>query len=94
MLTSLFTAVSGMNANGTALSVIGDNVANMNTHGFKSSRAAFGDILSQNLGTSQVGRGVCVGQPCAAALSVSARLNGIDYLTGHFIDGHNFIGKP
>ncbi len=57
-LTSLFTAVSGMNANGTALSVISDNVANMNTTGFKSSRAAFGDILSQQLGESQVGRGV------------------------------------
>ncbi|MEW6601430.1 MAG: flagellar hook protein FlgE [Nitrospirota bacterium] len=57
-LTSLFTAVSGMNANGTALSVISDNVANMNTHGFKASRAAFGDILSQQLGESQVGRGV------------------------------------
>lgn len=57
-LTSLFTAVSGMNANGTALSVIGDNVANMNTTGFKSSRAAFGDILSQQMGESQVGRGV------------------------------------
>ncbi|MBI4848404.1 MAG: flagellar hook protein FlgE [Nitrospirae bacterium] len=58
MLTSLFTAVSGMNANGTALSVIGDNVANMNTTGFKSSRASFGDILSQQIGTSQIGRGV------------------------------------
>ncbi|RJQ45446.1 MAG: flagellar hook protein FlgE [Nitrospiraceae bacterium] len=60
MLTSLFTAVSGMNANGTALSVIGDNVANMNTTAFKSSRASFGDILSQSMGTSQVGRGVSV----------------------------------
>lgn len=57
-LTSLFTAVSGMNANGTALSVISDNVANMNTTGFKSSRAVFGDILSQQIGESQVGRGV------------------------------------
>ena len=57
-LTSLFTAVSGMNANGTALSVISDNVANMNTTGFKASRAAFGDILSQQLGENQVGRGV------------------------------------
>ncbi|MBI5056940.1 MAG: flagellar hook protein FlgE [Nitrospirae bacterium] len=58
MLTSLFTAVSGMNVNGTALSVIGDNVANMNTTGFKTSKASFGDILSQQLGTSQIGRGV------------------------------------
>ncbi len=61
MLTSMFTAVSGINANGTALSVIGDNIANMNTTGFKSSRAAFGDILSQNLGGDQIGRGVQVG---------------------------------
>ena len=60
MMSSLFTAVSGMSANGTALSVIGDNVANMNTVAFKSSRSSFGDILSQSLGTSQIGRGVAV----------------------------------
>jgi len=57
-LTSLFTAVSGMNANGLALSVIGDNVANMNTAGFKGSKVAFGDILSAQIGEGQVGRGV------------------------------------
>jgi flagellar hook protein FlgE len=62
-LTSLFTAVSGMNANSTALSVISDNVANMNTTGFKASRAAFGDILSQQIGDSQVGRGVLLKIP-------------------------------
>ncbi|HAK87689.1 MAG: hypothetical protein A2X55_09205 [Nitrospirae bacterium GWB2_47_37] len=63
MLTSLFSAVSGLNANGQALSVIGDNIANANTVGFKGSRAAFGDILSQSLGGTsalQVGRGVLV----------------------------------
>ncbi len=49
MLTSLYTAVSGMDANGTALSVIGDNIANMNTIGFKASTISFGDVLSQNL---------------------------------------------
>ncbi len=62
MLTSLFTAISGMNANGISLSVIGDNIANLNTIGFKGSRTAFGDILSQTLsgttGSDQIGRGV------------------------------------
>jgi len=62
MLTSLFTAISGMNANGLSLSVIGDNIANLNTTGFKGSRVAFGDILSQTLtgisGKGQIGRGV------------------------------------
>ncbi len=60
MITSLYTAVSGISANGTALTVIGDNIANLNTVGFKGSRVAFGDILSQTLagGSSQIGRGV------------------------------------
>jgi flagellar hook protein FlgE len=64
MLTSLYTAVSGMNANGTTLSAIGDNIANLNTVGFKGSRVTFGDVLSQTItgiaGTSQVGRGALV----------------------------------
>ncbi|MCX8031685.1 MAG: flagellar hook protein FlgE [Thermodesulfovibrionales bacterium] len=62
MITSLYTAVSGISANGTALTVIGDNIANLNTIGFKGSRVAFGDILSQTLagGSSQIGRGVLV----------------------------------
>ena len=64
ILSSIFTGVSGLNSNGQELSVIGDNIANVNTVGFKGSRMAFGDILSQSLtglsGTSQVGRGVAV----------------------------------
>lgn len=61
ILTSLFTGVSGLSSNGNALSVIGDNIANANTTGFKGSRAIFGDILSQALGGGsafQIGRGV------------------------------------
>ncbi len=62
MLTSLFTGVSGMKASGIALSVIGDNIANLNTIGFKSNRVTFGDVMSQTLASgtssSQVGRGV------------------------------------
>lgn len=62
ILTSLFSGVSGLNANGSAISIIGNNIANMNTTGFKASRASFADVLSQDLaggsGTSQIGRGV------------------------------------
>jgi len=62
MLTSMYTAVSGMNANGASLSVISDNIANLNTVAFKSSRVEFGDVLSQSMGggSSQIGRGVQV----------------------------------
>ncbi len=59
---SLYSGVSGLNANGNAMSVIGNNIANANTVGFKSSRAIFGDLLSSQIsgsgGISQVGRGV------------------------------------
>ncbi len=59
---SLFSGVSGLNANGSAMSVIGNNIANANTIGFKSSRTVFSDLLSSQIsgsgGTSQVGRGV------------------------------------
>ncbi len=61
---ALFTGVSGLNAMGQELSVIGNNIANVNTVGYKGSSMNFGDILSQTLtglsGTSQIGRGVAV----------------------------------
>jgi flagellar hook protein FlgE len=62
MMTSLFTGVSGMNAHMDELSVIGHNIANMNTYGFKGSRSYFADLLSQSLegvsGPNQIGAGV------------------------------------
>ncbi len=56
-VTSMFTAVSGMNSNATSLGVVGDNIANMNTHGFKSSSIVFADIVSQSSGSGGIGRG-------------------------------------
>jgi flagellar hook protein FlgE len=62
ILTSLFSAVSGLNAYGNAMSVIGNNIANVGTTGFKSSRASFADLVSASLGggssAGQVGLGV------------------------------------
>lgn len=61
LMTSLFTGISGLTANGTGLSVTGDNIANSNTVGFKASRPVFADVLSQSLGGGsalQIGRGV------------------------------------
>ncbi|HEU0264884.1 MAG TPA: flagellar hook-basal body complex protein, partial [Geobacterales bacterium] len=56
---ALYTGISGLAANGEAMSVIGNNIANINTTGFKQGRMLFADLLSTNLtATSQVGRGV------------------------------------
>lgn len=61
ILTSLYSGVSGLNTNGNALSVIGNNIANSNTIGYKSGRSVFSDLLSSSIsasgGTSQIGRG-------------------------------------
>ena len=59
---ALYSGVSGLNTNSQAMSVIGNNLANTNTLGFKGARTVFSDLLSSNVsgsgGTSQVGRGV------------------------------------
>ena len=61
LTSSLFSGVSGLSTLGNAMTVIGDNIANVNTVGFKASRVTFQDILSQTVatsaGTAQVGRG-------------------------------------
>ena len=61
MIGSLFAGVSGLNVNSKALTVIGDNIANVNTTAFKSNRSSFANILSQSLagtGSNEIGRGV------------------------------------
>ena len=54
---ALFSGVSGINANGNAMNIIGDNIANVNTVGFKSSRAIFADLLSAEIGGTKIGLG-------------------------------------
>jgi len=58
---ALFSSVTGLNTNSTAISVIGDNIANVNTPGFKERRAEFADVLGQTIssagGFSQIGAG-------------------------------------
>jgi flagellar hook protein FlgE len=61
MIGSLFAGISGLNANATAMTVVGDNIANVNTTAFKCNRSSFANILSQSLGGSggsDIGRGV------------------------------------
>lgn len=47
MMRSLFSGVSGLKAHQTRMDVIGNNIANVNTTGFKSSRTTFADTLLQ-----------------------------------------------
>lgn len=49
MMRSLFSGVSGLKSHQTRMDTIGNNIANVNTVGFKSSRTTFADTLSQTL---------------------------------------------
>src|SRR5262249_11170834 len=61
---SLFTGSSGLNAHGDAISIVGDNIANASTVGFKSSRATFEDVLGGTGANGQrYGNGVRMGGP-------------------------------
>lgn len=62
LVSSLYTGQTGLESASTDLSVIGDNIANSNTTGFKSSRANFSNAMAQQMigsggGASQVGLG-------------------------------------
>ena len=47
MIRSLFSGVAGLKTNQTRMDVVGNNISNINTVGYKYSRATFSDILSQ-----------------------------------------------
>jgi flagellar hook protein FlgE len=103
ILSSLYTGVSGLAAQGEALGVVGDNIANANTTGFKASRAEFSDIISKSLkgvlGGNQIGRGVKIGavNPILTQGNVDATEKVTDLAIsgdGHFVlkgsDGESF----
>jgi flagellar hook protein FlgE len=67
MGSALWAGISGLNASSKELDVIANNLANVNTIGFKSTTTYFADVLSSSIsggasGTMQVGRGVAVSE--------------------------------
>src|SRR4029078_7934872 len=49
MMRSMFSAISGLKNHQMFMDVVGNNIANVNTTGFKESRVTFQDILSQTV---------------------------------------------
>jgi flagellar hook protein FlgE len=104
LFTSMFNGLSGLRANSVDLSVIGDNIANSNTIGFKGSRAAFEDALGESLIGSvsnggQVGLGVNVqavqriltqGSLANTGVSTDLALQGDGFFVLQGLDGQSF----
>jgi flagellar hook protein FlgE len=93
ILNSLYIGASGMNAHGGAIGVVGDNIANVSTIGYKRSRADFADVLGGSLGGRRLGSGVRLGgidqqfdqgslQQTGAALDLAIRGEGMFVVRG------------
>jgi flagellar hook protein FlgE len=91
---SFSASLSGLNANQQKLNVIGNNLANLNTIGYKSSSVTFSDLVSQSVGGTsvnpmQVGLGVTTG-----SISPNFAQGGFDstgVATNVAIDGNGFF---
>ncbi|HHY09842.1 MAG TPA: flagellar hook-basal body complex protein, partial [Firmicutes bacterium] len=102
MMRSMFAGVSGLKTHQTRMDIIGNNIANVNTAGYKSSRATFQEMLSQTIraasaptetrgGTNphQVGLGVSLGSIDIKHTQGNTQSTG--YVTDLAIEGDGFF---
>ncbi|MEI7744507.1 MAG: flagellar hook protein FlgE [Chloroflexota bacterium] len=79
MLRSMFSAISGLRGHQVMMDVIGNNIANVNTVGFKSGRVNFQDILSQSFRGASAPQGG-LGSINPAQVGLGMTVAGIDVL--------------
>ena len=81
---SFQTGLSGLNAASQSLDVIGNNIANANTVGMKSSRGEFADLVASSIGAGGGGNGAGIGTSIAT-ISQSFSQGNIN-VTGNSLD--------
>ena len=104
MMRSMFSGVSGLRAHQTRMDVIGNNVANVNTVGFKSGRVTFQEIFSQTLkgasapdaatgrgGTNPMQMGLGLGVGAVDTITTRGSLQRTDNPTDMSIEGDGFF---
>ncbi|MBD66429.1 MAG: flagellar hook protein [Halobacteriovoraceae bacterium] len=93
ILSSFNVGVSGLRAAGSSMSVIGDNIANAGTFGFKGSRAEFQDMLSSSLkgidGGDQIGSGTKLAH--VTPKFTQGSINRTESVTDLAINGNGFF---
>ncbi|MGG3451329.1 flagellar basal body rod protein FlgG [Domibacillus aminovorans] len=78
MLRSMYSGISGMKNFQTKLDVIGNNIANVNTYGFKKGRAVFKDLVSQQIAGANGPTGGGRGGVNPKQVGLGAQLSAID----------------
>lgn len=102
MMRSMFSGVSGLRAHQLKMDTIGNNIANVNTVGYKSQRATFQEVFSQTLrgaGSPQEGKGGTNPQQVGLGISLSSidtfhirgAVQRTDNLTDLAINGDGFF---
>lgn len=92
---AMYTGVSGLLANAEGINVVGNNLSNVNTIGFKYGRMLFSDMLSADIGNgSQIGRGTMI-QKVDNVFGQSS-FEQTEVVTDLAIQGNSFfaLGKP
>jgi len=83
MMRSMFSGVSGLKGHQTRMDVVGNNIANVNTTGFKASRVTFADMISQNLSGASGPDGTIGGvNPKQIGLGMSVASTDLIYTNG------------
>ncbi len=78
MMRSMFAGVSGMKSHQQMMDVIGDNIANVNSSGFKASRVMFQDTLSQMMRDGSAGAAGTAGGTNPAQVGLGVKLGAVD----------------
>ena len=78
MLRSMYSGISGMKNFQTKLDVIGNNIANVNTYGFKKGRVNFKDLVSQSIAGASAPSEIHLGGVNPKQVGLGAQLATID----------------
>ena len=92
MMRALYSGVSGLKNHQTRLDVIGNNIANVNTVGFKSSRVVFQDLYSQTIGSGSGANGTTMGGENSNQVGLGSSLSAIDIQ--HTRGATQYTGAP
>ena len=91
MMRSMFAGVSGLRSHQTMIDVVGNNIANVNTAGFKSAQITFGEAMAQTL-QGPAGAGVESGGTNPLQIGLGVQVASID---GVFTQGAiQITGRP
>ncbi len=88
---ALYSGVSGMRSHQTRMDVIGNNIANVNTNGYKSQRTTFRDIYYQTISNPSAAAKGIMGGTNSSQVGYGAQVGSID--TIHTLSGYSPTNK-